>query len=161
MHSNEDFMREITSTPSHDYAWIYYGTVMIAREGVYTFCSTSDDGSMLIVDDKKLVDNDGLHGAQQRCAATKLSTGKHTVAVKGFQAGGGAYQTATYAGPDTEGVARRMVSVATKPPELPPPSEWEMRIYKTSFSPFEVGSAVESVGSVGSGSVGSESVERP
>lgn len=80
MHSNEDFMREITSTPSHDYAWIYYGTVMIAREGVYTLCSTSDDGSILIVDDKKLVDNDGLHGAQQRCAATQLSTGKHTVA---------------------------------------------------------------------------------
>jgi hypothetical protein len=155
MHSNEDFMREITNTPSHDYAWIYYGTVMIAREDVYTviLCSTSDDGSMLIVDDKKLVNNDGLHGAQQRCAAMQLSTGKHTVAVKGFQAGGGAYQTATYAGPDTEGIARRMVSVVTKLPELPPPSEWEMRIYKTSVSPFEVGSAVESVGS--------ESVERP
>jgi hypothetical protein len=108
MYSNEDFMSEITSTPSHDYAWIYYGTVMIAREGVYTLCSTSDD--------------------------------------EGFQAGGGAYQTATYAGPDTEGIVRRMVSVATKATELPPPSEWEMRIYKTSFSPFEVGSAVESVG---------------
>ena len=145
MHSNEDFMREITSTPSHDYAWTYYDTVMIAREGVYTLCSTSDDGSMLllIVDDKKLVDNDGLHGAQQRCAATQLSTGKHTVAVKGFQAGGAAHQTATYAGSDTKGIARKMVSVAKKAPELPPPSEWEMRIYKTSFSPFEVGSAVE------------------
>ena len=136
--SNSDFMREIPGTPSHDYAWVYYGTVQIVRQGTYTFCSTSDDGSFLYVDGHRLVNNDGLHGTRRRCASTKLTTGKHKVEVRGFQAGGGVYQTATYKGPDTKGRDRRMVSLPTKAPQLPGPSSWQMRMYKTNYSPFQV-----------------------
>jgi len=136
--SNTDFMRLIPGTPSHDYAWIYYGTVAIKRQGTYSFCSTSDDGSFLFVDGAKLVNNDGLHGAKARYASTKLTTGNHKVEVRGFQAGGGAYQTATYSGPDTNNRARRMVSLPTKAPSLQGPSQWEMRMYRTTYSPFQM-----------------------
>jgi len=136
--NNQDFIRKIKGTPSHDYAWIYYGTVAITRQGTYTFCSTSDDGSFLFVDGVKIVNNDGLHGARRKCGSTKLTSGNHKVEVKGFQHHGGAYQRATYSGPDTNGRNRRMVSLPTKGPSLPGPSQWEMRMYKTSYSPFQV-----------------------
>jgi hypothetical protein len=136
--NNRDFIRQIPGTPSHDYAWVYYGTIAILRQGTYSFCSTSDDGSFLYVDGARLVNNDGLHGAYKRCASTRLTTGKHKIEVRGFQAGGGAYQAATYSGPDTGGRERRMVSLPTTPPALPNPSSWEMRMYKTNYRPFQV-----------------------
>jgi hypothetical protein len=135
---NQDFMRQMPGMPSHDYAWIYYGTIAIVEQGVYSFCSTSDDGSFLFVDGVKLVNNDGLHGAYEKCGSTKLTTGNHKVEIRGFNHHGGAYQTATYTGPDTKGRTRRMVSLPTKGPELPGPSQWEMRMYKTNYEPFQV-----------------------
>jgi hypothetical protein len=136
--SNSDFMRLIPGMPGSNYAWIYYGTIDVKRGGTYTFCSTSDDGSFLYVDGHKVVNNDGLHGARKVCRTKELRRGKHTVTVKGFNAGGGAYQRATYSGPDTNNRNRRMVSLPTKAPALPPPSQWELRMYKTNYSPFQV-----------------------
>jgi len=136
--SNSDFRRQIPGMPGSNYAWIYYGTINVKRGGTYTFCSTSDDGSFLYVDGHKVVNNDGLHGARKVCRTKKLRRGTHKVTVKGFNHHGGAYQRASYSGPDTNGRNRRMVSLPTKAPALPPPSQWELRMYKTNYHPFQV-----------------------
>ena len=59
--------------------------------------------SKLYVDGKLLVDDDGLHGPAEKCAATTLSEGNHLVYVEGFQAGGGVQMSIKYSGPDTNG----------------------------------------------------------
>jgi hypothetical protein len=41
------------------------------------------------VDGKPLVDNGGLHGNREQCAARELAAGLHTVKVEWFQAYGG------------------------------------------------------------------------
>jgi hypothetical protein len=50
-----------------------------------------------------LVNNDGLHGMVRRCGNKEMSTGDHTVYIKGFQAGGGMGLVVEYNGPDTGG----------------------------------------------------------
>ncbi len=47
--------------------------VHITKEGQYSFCTTSDDGSFIYVDGAQIVNNDGLHGPQQKCALAMLS----------------------------------------------------------------------------------------
>lgn len=41
------FRRFIPSTPDTNYAWLFLGKVLVNDAGDYTFCITSDDGSML------------------------------------------------------------------------------------------------------------------
>jgi len=93
--------RWIPKTPSVRYAWQIYGKVVVRRRGTYTFCSTSDDGSFVYVKNKKVVDNDGLHGRVEKCGSIKLGAGHWPVVLIGFQNGGGVYQSFRYKGPDT------------------------------------------------------------
>ena len=140
--SDRDFRRAIRNTPGSNYAWVIYGKVKIHSGGRYTWCSTSDDGSFLFVDGKRVVNNDGLHGAHRRCGTKDMVPGTHEVRVEGFQHHGGAYQRAMYRGPDT---INRLVAIPSyldskdiqALPAIPPPSQWMMRVYKTSYHPFE------------------------
>jgi len=124
----------VPETPSTNYMWVFYGSLLIEQEGMYEFCSTSDDGSRIILDGRLLVDNDGLHGAVRRCSSRQMTKGDHDVVVEGFQAGGGVYQTITYSGPDTGGARLYMRSAgdsAGEAPPLPPPSKWTLRMYRS------------------------------
>jgi hypothetical protein len=58
--------------------------------GTYKFFTTSDDGSMLLVDGQVVVNNDGLHGAVERSGTKHLGVGTHTVRTVMFEHGGGA-----------------------------------------------------------------------
>ena len=136
--NNGEFVRMIPGMPNNNFVWVYYGTVKINAPGIYSFCSTSDDGSYLFVDDNLIVNNDGLHGADRRCGSIKLAPGDHQVRVEGFNHWGEAYQSASYSGPDTGDQYRHMVSLPTAAPPLPPPSEWTMRMYSTNYEPFEL-----------------------
>eukprot|EP00960_Hanusia_phi_P046565 757910-Hanusia_phi.AAC.1 len=93
----------VPETPSSDYSWIFYGSLYVEFAGTYSLCTTSDDGSRLLLDGDLLVENNGLHGAVRACGSAHLSVGSHSVTVEGFQAGGGVYQSITYSGPDTGG----------------------------------------------------------
>lgn len=57
--------------------------------GQYEFSLTSDDGSMLYVDHKRLLDNDGQHGRRTVQTATQLSSGAHDIVVTFFEWDGG------------------------------------------------------------------------
>uniref|UniRef100_A0A7S0EYP9 PA14 domain-containing protein n=1 Tax=Hanusia phi TaxID=3032 RepID=A0A7S0EYP9_9CRYP len=136
--NNQEFVRLMPGMPDNNFVWVYYGTVAISAPGVYSFCSTSDDGSYLFVDDSLLVDNDGLHGGERRCGSVRMAPGNHAVRIEGFNHYGGAYQDLDYAGPDTRDQYRHMVSLPTAAPPLPPPSQWLMRMYRTNYEPFEL-----------------------
>jgi hypothetical protein len=134
--NEQSFRNVVPATPTHDYSWEIYGKIEIVISGQYTFCSTSDDGSRMLVDDNQVLNNDGLHGAQRVCGAVQLSSGMHNVRVEGFQHGGGAYEHAEYQGPDSNGNLVPMPSYMTQAdiaalPAIPPPSEWMLRIYGT------------------------------
>ena len=57
--------------------------------GVYTFSTSSDDGSRLYIADSLVVDNDGLHGMQEAKGVIALSAGYHSIRVTFFEKTGG------------------------------------------------------------------------
>ena len=130
----------VPETPSANFMWVIYGSLKIQQKGEYEFCSTSDDGSRIILDNYLVVDNDGLHGAFRRCALRVMDKGSYPVEVERFQRGGGVYQyqTVTYRGPDTGNTRLLMRSVGDGAGEAPaprPPSSWTLRMY-SSHSPL-------------------------
>jgi hypothetical protein len=63
----------------------YRGRFWIEHAGPYMFFLKSDDGSNLYIDDRLLVNNDGIHTAREKSAAIELSGGTHTIRVSYFQ----------------------------------------------------------------------------
>ena len=63
----------------------YTGKFWIGKPGEYRWELTSDDGSMLFIDDKPVIDNGGLHAAVTLTGLTQLSGGIHTIRVPYFQ----------------------------------------------------------------------------
>lgn len=64
---------------------LYTGTVMVQKEGLYAFRVLSDDGAVLHIDGKPVVDNDGLHGPISRIGRVTLSEGAHRLELWYFQ----------------------------------------------------------------------------
>ncbi len=65
------------------------GYVETTVAGSYTFRLTSDDGSILKLDGKTLIDHDGLHSAVPRAAEVELAPGLHPLSLWYFQCYGG------------------------------------------------------------------------
>ena len=89
------------------FALRYTGYIKVQKDGVYTFYTNSDDGSRLYIADELVVDNDGLHGAQEVQGRIALAAGMHPVKVEYFQRAGGAVLDVFYSGP---GIDRRVVT---------------------------------------------------
>ena len=62
-----------------------HGKVLGRDPGEYRFSLLSDDGAKLRIDDKLVIDNDGIHGADAISAAATLSRGTHRIEVAYFQ----------------------------------------------------------------------------
>jgi hypothetical protein len=60
------------------------GDVYIEDDGQYTFFVTSVDGSRLLVDDKIVADNDGLHPMKEVIGNVKLTKGWHKLTMHSF-----------------------------------------------------------------------------
>lgn len=58
---------------------VYDGYVRIPEAGPYTFFTTSDDGSSVMIDDVLITDNDGAHGESEESGYVLLSAGLHKV----------------------------------------------------------------------------------
>jgi len=128
----DDFRQYVGNMPDNNVAGVFYGKSKIISKGVYTFCTSSDDGSTLSVDGKPLVDNGGLHGNREQCAARDLAAGFHTVKVDWFQAYGGENLMVYYSGPDTGGKKILLPSAEQWAPALITPSKWRLSVYKSS-----------------------------
>lgn len=77
------------------FGFVWEGQIRIPVTGNYTFVTNSDDGSMLWIDTDydpavtPLVNNDGLHGSQDREGTKYLTAGMHKIAMAFFEQGGG------------------------------------------------------------------------
>jgi hypothetical protein len=62
-----------------------YIEIPASETGTYTFYTTSDDGSQLLVDGEQVVNNDGLHAAEEKSGTVSLEAGWHKVVVEYFE----------------------------------------------------------------------------
>lgn len=63
----------------------YKGRFWIEKPGTYKFSLVSDDGSKLYVDDKLVIDNDGIHPVKAEVGSVDLGGGIHRIRVSYFQ----------------------------------------------------------------------------
>ena len=63
----------------------YTGKFWIEKDGRYRFSLLSDDGARLEVNNKLVIDNDGVHGAAAVSASATLTRGVHEIRVEYFQ----------------------------------------------------------------------------
>jgi len=82
-----------------NFAIRFRGTIEVTEEGVYTFYTTSDDGSRVSVNGQVVADNDGRHAAIERQGQVTLAAGVHDVEWTYFQGFSGRSLEAEWSGP--------------------------------------------------------------
>jgi hypothetical protein len=109
--ARRDFAEFVPNMPQSDYSWRFFGRASIYTPGAYTFCTTSDDGSLFYLalapappgaaggaeyvpgvpagGYSMVVDNDGVHGPSQACRTLKLAAGDYPTKVRPCPARGG------------------------------------------------------------------------
>jgi len=85
--------------PDDNFGAEYSGSITISSAGIWTFYTESDDGSKLWVNGTEVVDNDGLHGMQERSGTINLDAGTHDILVRMIESGGGAGLIVRWQGP--------------------------------------------------------------
>ncbi|MBK7642939.1 MAG: c-type cytochrome [Planctomycetes bacterium] len=85
----EDLSQLPSQHPEDDFALVLRGFVRVDAPGRYEFSTLSDDGSMLYVDGKLVVSNDGIHPAVEASGALTLEPGLHGLRITYFEAAGG------------------------------------------------------------------------
>ncbi len=103
------------------YAFRFTGKIRVPTAGTYTFFTTSDDGSQLKIDGVLVVNNDGLHGAQEVGGTRVLTAGEHAIEVTFFEQGGDETLIVSYSGP---GITKQVIPTGVLSthglPGLPP-----------------------------------------
>ena len=66
---------------------VFVGTLNAPKDGQYVFEMASDDGGRILINGKKAVEHDGLHGAQLKKGNVNLKAGKHAIRVEYFAYG--------------------------------------------------------------------------
>lgn len=99
------------------YAIRFSGDVNAPKEGRYKFYTESDDGTRLYIDGKLVVDNGGIHPAQERNGEIDLKPGPHSFVLQYFQGGGEAVMKVRWKGPgiDKQEIPAKAFSHAGKP----------------------------------------------
>jgi hypothetical protein len=85
-----------------DYAFRFTGFIEVPTDGVYTFYTTSDDGSRLQIGTTTVVDNDGIHDAAEASGTIGLKHGKHAITISVFQHLSASIFFMSYEGPGME-----------------------------------------------------------
>jgi hexosaminidase len=68
---------------------IYKGYLNVPADGIYSFYLTADDGAVLRIGGRLVVDNDGNHSARERSGQTALASGAHPFELDFIEGGGG------------------------------------------------------------------------
>ena len=82
------------------YGLRFTGCIEATQAGLYSFSTSSDDGSQLFINDQLVVNNDGLHGLQTVSNSLILDKGLHTVVVTMFERTGGDQLSAQWSSPN-------------------------------------------------------------
>jgi mono/diheme cytochrome c family protein len=78
----------------------FRGIIAIPKNGKYTFYATSDDGSRIFIDNRQIVENDGIHPMGEKQGDIDLQAGDHEITVTYFQGGGEWDLKVEWSGPD-------------------------------------------------------------
>ncbi|MFD1163684.1 family 20 glycosylhydrolase [Hwangdonia seohaensis] len=81
---------------------IFKGYFNAETDGLYEFATKSDDGSLLFIGDKLVVDNGGNHAAVLRNGMVALKKGWHPLTVKYHESTGGNELTVWYKAPNID-----------------------------------------------------------
>ena len=85
----------IASAPSvavkpreENFGLVFTGFIEVPKSGLYRLHLDSDDGSVLMLHGRTVVDNDGPHSATEKSAAIALEKGLHPIEIRMFEAAG-------------------------------------------------------------------------
>ena len=94
---------------SDDVGAVFEAFLDVPQDGLYTLYTESDDGSRLYIGDLLVVDNDGLHGMEERSGLIGLEAGQHRIRVEFFENAETAGLITRWAGP---GLAKQIIPAA-------------------------------------------------
>jgi len=116
-------VRNFDLTPRNrntNFAFVYEGYITVPTNGLYTFYTTSVDGSSLYISNYLIVNNDGRHSSQERSGQIVLSPGTYPIRVEYFKNGSGTLQLqARYEGP---GIAKVLIPESAMNSDITPPA---------------------------------------
>ncbi len=90
------------NVPPDFFGLAFEGVIDIPEDGIYTFYTSSDDGSRLYLDGNLLVDNDGVHGMIYRYGKAALAKGPHFIKILFFDNRYGEGLVVEMEGPDMD-----------------------------------------------------------
>ncbi|MEN9573093.1 MAG: hypothetical protein RL514_948 [Verrucomicrobiota bacterium] len=100
-------------TRNDAFGFVFEGTLIVPKDGDYTFHLDSDDGSRLSVDGKQVILYDGIHGeGSEKSATVRLAQGRKPIKLEYFQRHNGLGLTVAWSGP---GFTRRALSTSSEP----------------------------------------------
>ena len=97
------------ATRKNGFALRFRGNITVPKDGNYTFFTHSDDGSRLWLDEKKVVDNEGVHDTEEASGKVMLKAGEHAFGVDYFDASGETVLKALWRGP---GISKEEIPAA-------------------------------------------------
>jgi alpha-L-fucosidase len=86
----EEIVTSIHAPEGEYVAYVFSGLLYVASDDMFMFALSSDDGSRLLIGNDVVIDNDGLHGTQEKRGAVALAKGWHEFRVEWFNKTGGA-----------------------------------------------------------------------
>ncbi|MEO1550350.1 MAG: PA14 domain-containing protein, partial [Pseudomonadota bacterium] len=108
------------------------GQISVETGGTYTFTASGDDGVVVYINGKEVVDNDGLHGYRARSGEIELEPGTYEIEVKYFENYGHAGLKLEWEGPDTDG---RELVTADEVTHIAENGTWDIGVELSGTSP--------------------------
>jgi hypothetical protein len=71
-----------------NFALAFSGFIKVPVDDIYTFYLSSDYGSSLVINDLKIIDNNGTKGIATKTGKIALNAGFHPIRLSYFQGGG-------------------------------------------------------------------------
>ena len=95
-----DGLIDIRAAELHDfYSIVFTGKLEVPTAGEHEFAFASDDGCRLLINGKKVLEHDGLHGASWRKGKIHLEKGKHSLRLEYLAYGHPNSLRVTWSGP--------------------------------------------------------------
>ena len=108
-----------------NFGYKYTGYISVAQDGLYTFYTTSDDGSELFIGTTMVVQNNYYQGMTERSGFIALKAGLHSITIMFRQGTGGYGLNTSYSGTKFDGVTSILSKTlipdnvfSTSPPDL-------------------------------------------
>ncbi|MBU62379.1 MAG: hypothetical protein CMI26_07740 [Opitutae bacterium] len=91
---------DISAKDKNDgFGFVFSGKIDCPKDGKYSFTISSDDGSLLLIDNKIVVNNDGIHANSAKSGSITLKKGQHDIEVRYFEASGQEGLSVAWSGP--------------------------------------------------------------